>query len=85
MTNNPEIRAAMQSLYRAHVAMLWEAAEISKALPAGIVGDSPFLKLCDAIDAESDALRALAAHIEPPNTPLQDMYRTVLKHLEGMR
>jgi len=67
MTNDPEIRADMLALYRAHVALLWAAADLTKALPAEFVADSPFLKICDTLDAESDALRALAAHIEPPD------------------
>lgn len=81
---HPEIRAAMLALYRAHVALLWAAADLTKALPAESVADSPFLKMCDTLDAESDALRALAAHIEPPDQ--QAILRQILADaLRGFR
>jgi hypothetical protein len=82
MTNDPEFRAAVLLLSRAHVALLWAAADLSKTLPAEIVGDGPFLALCNALDAESDALRALAAHIEPPNIRAE-LYRAIAEALEG--
>lgn len=67
MTNDPEIRAAVLAFYDAHIALLWAAADLTQALPAEAVGDSPYLKLRDSLAAETQSLRALAEHIECPD------------------
>lgn len=84
MTNDPEIRAAVLELYGAHVEVLRAAAGLAHALPAEMVADDPYMRLDYALDAELLCMRALAAHIEPPNV-MAEIYRTMVDAIEGKR
>ena len=65
-TNDPEIRAAVVALYHAHANLLRALADLTQALPGEAVAAGPYQKMGDALDAETKALRALAALIEAP-------------------
>lgn len=84
MTNDPEIRAAAVALLDAHVTLQRAAADLTKALPPEAVGDGVFLRLGDALSAESVALRKLVAHIEPSNIRAE-LLRTFAEALVGKR
>ena len=67
MTNDPEIRAAVVALFHAHAGLLRALADLTQALPGEAVAASQYQKMGNALDAETKALRALAAHIETPD------------------
>jgi len=85
MTNDPEIRAALLQLHGAYVEALWAAADVAENLPAVHVAGLPYQSLTDALDAMRPPLRNLAGRLMTPPNARAELYRAIVRALEGKR